>query len=123
MCGDRNPWSLRLRFRADDANTIHARFQGSPELQGYDGVLHGGIIAALLDAAMTNCLFHHGIEAVTGDLRVRFLQPIPCMALLNLRAWMLSETRSLYRVRAELAHHEQVMAWAEARFMERELFP
>jgi hypothetical protein len=73
ICGDQNPRSLGLEFQAVDVDTVCATFQASPELQGYDGILHGGVIAALLDAAMTHCLFHRGIQAMTGDLHVRFL--------------------------------------------------
>lgn len=119
MCGGRNPRSLGLCFRAEDADTVCAEFQAYPALQGYDGILHGGVIAALLDAAMTHCLFNRGIQALTGDLRVRFLRPVPSKSLLNLRACMLSVTPPLYRVKAELVCDRQVMAWAEAKFMQR----
>jgi hypothetical protein len=71
----------------------------------------------LLDAAMTHCLFHHGVQAVTGDLRVRFLRLVSCAAALDLRAWVLSSRPPLYNLRAELVHERCVMAWAEAKFL------
>jgi acyl-coenzyme A thioesterase PaaI-like protein len=96
---------------------VRARVLGHPGLQGYDGILHGGVISALLDEAMTHCLFHHGVKAVTGELRVRFLKPVPCQADLDLKAWLSSERPPLYRVKAELVHEQQVVARAEAKFM------
>ncbi|MDI6808083.1 MAG: thioesterase [Candidatus Eisenbacteria bacterium] len=66
---------------------------------------------------MTHCLFHNGIRAVTGDLRVRFLQPVSCRTILGLRAWMLSAKPPLYGLKAELTCEGQIMAWAEAKFM------
>ena len=119
ICGDQNPFSFHLRFRANQGDTVSARFQAYRDLQGYDGFLHGGIISALLDAAMTHCLFHQDIQAVTGDLHVRFLHPVPCDSVLDLEAQILSESPPLYRLRAELICEEQVMAWAEAKFMQR----
>ena len=119
LCGDQNPWSLKLCFQAGDDGVIKARFQAHSALQGYDDVLHGGVIAALLDAAMTHCLFHHGVQAVTGDLHVRFVQPVSCNATLEIHAWMLSSTPPVYRSRAEIIHEKRVMAWAEAKFMQR----
>jgi uncharacterized protein (TIGR00369 family) len=119
ICGDRNPRSLGLTFRPVDADTVCAEFQANPELQGYDGILHGGVIAALLDAAMTHCLFHRGIEAITGDLHVRFLHPVSCHTLLEVRARALSMKPPLYRVEAQLAHGPLVLARAEATFMRR----
>jgi hypothetical protein len=40
--------------------------------QGYDGILHGGIIASPFDSAMVNCLFARGIVALTAEFKVRF---------------------------------------------------
>jgi uncharacterized protein (TIGR00369 family) len=119
MCGSQNPWSLGLSFQVSDAGRVCAKFQAYPRLQGYDGILHGGVVVSLLDAAMTHCLFYRGVQAVTGDMHVRFVQPVQCEALLDVRAWALSETPPLYRVKAELVHEKRVMAWAEATFMER----
>jgi len=96
---------------------VCARFRADRALQGYRGILHGGMIAALLDAAMTHCLFRRSVRAVTADLHVRFLHPIPCGALVDLRGWMIAETPPLYRAKAELVLKQRVMAWAEATFM------
>ena len=86
VCGSRNPVSLGLVFDVMADGTVSSQFRGSALMQGYDGILHGGIIAALLDASMTHCLFHLGVEAVTGTLDVRFVKPVPCDALLTVRA-------------------------------------
>jgi acyl-coenzyme A thioesterase PaaI-like protein len=118
MCGSRNPFSLGLRFHSGEQGSVWARFKAQRRFQGYDGILHGGVISALLDAAMTHCLFHHGVQAVTGDLRVRFLKPVPCKDLLHVRAWLLSATPPLFRVAAILVYGQRVMARAEAKFMQ-----
>ena len=119
LCGEKNPWSLRLRFKPDDNGAVHTVFKAHEGLQGYHGILHGGVISALLDSAMTNCLFHQGVEAVTGDLHVRFVKPVPCPESVVIRAWVVTSLPPLYRVRAELVCQETVMAWAEAKFAKR----
>jgi acyl-coenzyme A thioesterase PaaI-like protein len=116
MCGYENPLSLRLCFKADERGIVHTVFKGNEGLQGYRGILHGGVISSLLDAAMTNCLFNQGIEALTGDLRVRFLKPVPCTVSLDIRAWVETSLPPLYQLRAELVYGETVMARAEATF-------
>lgn len=116
MCG-KKPWSLGLCFYATDEGWVCSKFQAHEKLQGYDGILHGGIISSLLDAAMTNCLFHRGIQALTGELLVRFLHPISCDSKLEVRAHILSENPPLYIVKAELIHEDKIMAKAEAKFM------
>jgi hypothetical protein len=119
MCGDQNPWSLKLRFRPTAEGTVQAAFQSHAGLQGYEGILHGGVISALLDSAMTHCLFHHGIRALTGDLHVRFLCPVPCPSSLELRAWIQSTTPPLFCLCAELLEGRQVLACADAKFMQQ----
>lgn len=117
LCGESNPWSLRLFFRPDEDDVASAQFQADSRLQGYEGILHGGMIAALLDSAMTHCLFHQGVRALTGDLRVRFRKPVSCDAALTIRAWVVTSRPPLYRLRAELLHEGNLMAWGEARFL------
>jgi acyl-coenzyme A thioesterase PaaI-like protein len=119
LCGPLNPRSLNLSFHPTGDGTVEARFQGHAELQGYSHILHGGVIAALLDAAMTHCLFHRGIQAVTGDLHVRFVLPIPCDAELNIRAWISSAHPPLYHLDSEIVIDRKVMAWANAKFLQR----
>ena len=58
---------LGLRFEPQADGSVAAYFACAPNYQGYPGRLHGGVVSMLLDAAMTNCLFARGIQAVTGE--------------------------------------------------------
>ncbi len=119
LCGSRSPLSPGLAFRPDGDGGVRAELDGDLRLQGYAGLLHGGVAAALLDAAMTHCLFHHGVTALTGDLHVRYLRPIPCDASLAIRARLTKARPPVYRLRAELARDGEIMAWAEGSFVRR----
>jgi uncharacterized protein (TIGR00369 family) len=116
LCGTENPWSLGLSFTADPDGRVSTRLQADARFQGYAGILHGGVSAALLDAAMTHCLFHRGVRAVTADLRVRYVKAVPLHAAVELRAWVTEETPPLYRLKAELALAGVVLVWAQATF-------
>jgi len=120
LCGSLNPRSLNLSFEDTEEGGVTTRFQTGEELQGYDHLLHGGIIAALLDSAMTHCLFHKGIHAVTGDLHVRFLKPIPCSSMLEIRARLISSRSRMYVLRGEILLDDRLMAWSEAKFVRRQ---
>ena len=74
-CGADNPIGLRLRF-ASDGDSVRASFIPGPEHQGFQDVVHGGIISAVLDEAMAWATAHAGVWAVTGEMRVRFRQPL-----------------------------------------------
>ncbi len=119
VCGYRNPWSWGMRYEQEESAAVCGRFQGNARLQGYQGILHGGVLAALLDSAMAHCLFHRGVQGVTGDLHVRFVQPVSCEATLDVRAHLVSAAAPLYYLKAELLDDGRIMAWAEATFMER----
>ncbi|MFP4499027.1 MAG: PaaI family thioesterase [Vulcanimicrobiota bacterium] len=121
LCGSRNPLSLGLRFEERESGVLHAEFQGNPALQGYSGILHGGVISSLLDSAMTHSLFHRGIKALTGELTVRFFRSVPCDALLNIRSWVKTSTPPLFYVEAELSWAGELMAMAKAKFMKSDI--
>lgn len=72
VCGQSHKCGLGLRFSLRDDGSVEARLQCREAYQGYEGVVHGGITSALLDGAMTNCLFAHGTVAVTGEMTVWF---------------------------------------------------
>ena len=117
ICGSMNPRSLNLSFQVKESGGVQTEFLPSPELQGYNGVLHGGVIASLLDAAMTHCLFHNDIKAVTGDLHVRYVYPIPCEVPLHIHANITTAYPPLYCLESEILSDQVVMARAKAKFM------
>lgn len=118
MCGPKNPASFHLKFKRDSENTVYADFSGTSIHQGYTGIMHGGVTSALLDSAMTNCLFAKDIEAVTADLKIRFLKPIPFHAPLHITAELVLERYPLYRLKSEILVNGLVCARAEAKFMD-----
>ena len=110
--------ALGLRFHAAGPR-VTASLTLRPEWQGYSGALHGGMTATLLDAAMTHCLFHQGIEAMTADLQVRYLAPVPCSDLIELEAKLVGQRKFVYELTAELRSGGVVKARAKAKFMPR----
>jgi len=77
VCGAENEGGLRLSFLVDEAGrSITTEFTPGRTYQGYEGVVHGGIISTVLDEAMTKLAFSLGIDAVTGRLTVRFKRPL-----------------------------------------------
>jgi acyl-coenzyme A thioesterase PaaI-like protein len=80
-------------------------------------LLHGGVIAALLDGAMTNCLFAFGHRALTVELKVRYHAGVAAAEESLLRAWLEDSTRELFQLRAELSQDGAVKASATGKFM------
>jgi acyl-coenzyme A thioesterase PaaI-like protein len=101
-CGQTNPIGLRLRFEPD-GDGIRAEFTPGPQYQGYDGVLHGGIVATALDDAMANLFHLRGRETVTARLEVRFRREAPIGQPLVVSARMTGERGRFFTAEAALA--------------------
>lgn len=121
VCSSENPDGLKLKFRVQPDGSVLAFFPCRPLFQSYPETLHGGIISALLDAAMTNALFSIGIVAVTAELTVRFLAPVSLdRGAVVLGAIEKTTSHPLYYVRSELAQDRKTLARATAKFLVRD---
>jgi acyl-coenzyme A thioesterase PaaI-like protein len=117
VCGQCGPGRLGLKFDVHDDGSVTADFDCRAAYEGYDGMLHGGVISAIADGAMTNCLFAHGIKAVTGELTVRFRHPIELGTPLTVTARIARDASPLFMVEAELVQSGLTKATAKAKFV------
>lgn len=76
-CSRDNPVGLHLDFFMREDGCVCTRFTPNLFHQGYNGILHGGLVATILDELMANHLLKLGYQAVTARLEVRFRKPIP----------------------------------------------
>jgi len=117
MCGPLNPLGLKLRFKVQPDGSVRAMFPCHETLRSYPTMLHGGVISALLDAAMTNVLFSIGISGVTAELMVQFLAPVDLNRGAVVRASIERNAHPLFLVQAELEQDRKLMARAQAKFL------
>lgn len=83
VCGEKNPNGLHLSFEIDkERKTLKTTFKTSPTFQGWDGIVHGGIISTLLDEAMAKLVYELGFRAVTISLEIKFRKPAPILETL-----------------------------------------
>ena len=79
VCGLENPVGLHLSFYETGPGEVTVDFTPSDHYQGYPGVLHGGIVASILDEAAGRA--HMGIFPpcfmFTAKLEVKFRKNIP----------------------------------------------
>ena len=76
ICGEKNPIGLKLRLRVDPERGESAAEVTFPaDFQGWAGVVHGGLVAAVLDEALIYAAGAKGIKCVTGEITVRYVKP------------------------------------------------
>ncbi len=81
-CGLENPDGLRLVWHVE-GQTMTTQFIPPPKYQGWKGIVHGGILATLLDEAMTRLAGIIFGGAVTAEMTVRYVAPARIGELLN----------------------------------------
>ncbi len=114
-----NPFSFKLAFEKNRDGTVSTHFTGDHELEGYEGLMHGGILSTLLDTAMAHCLLAKGIEAMTGELNVRFITPVTSNSTLKIKAWVVSSLPPLYHLKSQIEVAGCLVCKAKAKFMEK----
>jgi uncharacterized protein (TIGR00369 family) len=119
VCGAANGRGLRLEFHASGDGSVEARFDCQKAYEGYMDVLHGGVVAALLDGAMTNCLFAHGHPGLTAEITVRFRHAVYTGAPATVRAWIERCAPPLHVLTAEVSQDGQLKATARGKFLEQ----
>lgn len=101
-CGAENPIGLHLRF-STNAEGVQASFIPAPEHQGFENVVHGGIISSVLDEAMAWATAAAGYWAVTAEISVRFRRPLGIAEPTTARAIIMSTRNRLITTTATLS--------------------
>jgi len=98
-CGGANDQGMKLAFEQDDtAQRIRGRFRIPETYRGGRRMVHGGIIAMLLDEVMAKVSRFKQDYAVTGELSVKYLKPVPVEEEIVLEAWEVERSgRNLFR--------------------------
>ena len=102
-CGPANPTGLRLEFLAAEDGSVVSLATVPEAFDGHPGYLHGGIIATLLDEAMSKAVRALGLTAMTRQMEIDYRRPVPSGAPLRLEGRI---------IRGEGRKH-----WTEARIL------
>ena len=119
VCGRENQAGLGARWTSDGAaGEVRAEIAIPERFNGYPGVVHGGVVTALLDEAMARtALIRGGFEdlMVTARMEVAFRQPVPTATPVTVVGRLLKKTGSRAQAEAEVRLADgSVAARAEA---------
>ena len=118
-CGGANERGMQLTYEQDDiAQRIRGNFQLGAEYQGGTGFVHGGIIATVLDEVMGKVSRFRGVRAVTAELTIEYLKPVPVDADLVVEGYEVEMTgRNLFMVGEIRDVAGKVLARGKGRFV------
>jgi uncharacterized protein (TIGR00369 family) len=105
-CGEANPMGMHLEFLLAEDGSVVCLAAVPDTFEGPVGYVHGGIIATLLDEAMSKAVRARGVRAMTRHMEVDYLRPVPSGAPI--------------RLEGHVTHHEGRKHWVQARILNDE---
>ncbi|MBZ5694836.1 MAG: PaaI family thioesterase [Acidobacteriia bacterium] len=119
-CGGANARGMQLTFEQDDAaKRIRGMFRLGMEYEGGNGFVHGGIIATLLDEVMAKVSRFQHDYAVTAELTVEYVKPVPVGDELIVEGWEVERNGRNRLRRGEIRDASgAVLARGKGRFVE-----
>jgi uncharacterized protein (TIGR00369 family) len=79
VCGRKNPVGLYLHFYDNDEDEVLSEYTVPAHYQGYPGIVHGGVLASMLDEVVGRVAMigdhHHFMMSVR--LQVLYRHPVP----------------------------------------------
>ena len=118
-CGGANEAGMKLPFELDlDEHRTRGRFVLGPNYAGGAGFAHGGIIAVILDEAMSKLSKLTGERAVTAEMSIEYRKLVPVDQEIFAEGWQEdSRERNRFRVAEIRDAHGHLLARGKGRFV------
>jgi uncharacterized protein (TIGR00369 family) len=118
-CGRQNPHGLQLTFYSGENGAIWAPWTPDQRHEGYTGMAHGGVIAAVLDEVMAWTVYSRQIWAVTGKINISYRKPVEIGVPTRAIGRIVADRGRVIEMAAELRREagDQLLAEATATFI------
>jgi acyl-coenzyme A thioesterase PaaI-like protein len=106
---------LKLEFRSNGSGSVIADWTPSKAWEGFQGIIHGGIVSTVLDEAMSKAVAAAGAPALTCHLEVRLRRHVAAGEPMRVHGWVVERRRRRIQTEAELRDRldvERAHAWA-----------
>ena len=104
-CGRHNPIGLHLVFEKDgDTGGVSTWYTPRREDTGFPDLMHGGLLALLLDEAMGWAMYADHVFAVTAKMETRYRKPVGLEIPVLVRARIVRQRGRRIEVEATLAN-------------------
>lgn len=120
VCGRQNPCGLKLDFYFDGESISEAELNIPEQFEGYPGVVHGGVITAILDECAGRAHMRNQDDfMVTAQLNVRFRKPVRTKTQLIVRGSAGDRQGRVAKAHAEIMDQDgTILAEADGVFVD-----
>jgi acyl-coenzyme A thioesterase PaaI-like protein len=112
---------LKLDFTLDDPHTLRTSVDFTDAMTSFNGMVHGGLQAFVIDEALTCALMGMGIYGATCDLKLRYKASVVVGPTAHIRVKIVGQYKKLFELTAELTQKGQLCTKANARFLQQAL--
>jgi len=118
-CGERNPIGLKLAFETTPEGRLRTVWRPKREHVGFKDLIHGGLVATVLDEVMARVIFDRGVPGVTASMETKLLLPVRAGRDYRFEAWIVRERSRTVETEAEAVDIEsgERAAWGKATFV------
>ena len=104
VCGLESHVGLKARFADNSVDEVRAAYVIREKHQGYPGIAHGGIIAALLDETGGRVVMINAPDRffMTAKIEIKYRQPVPTQTELELVGRVIRDRGRLVQAHAEI---------------------
>jgi uncharacterized protein (TIGR00369 family) len=116
-CGAETPVGLHLDIR-ECADGVYAQIKLNPVFQGYQQVIHGGIVSTILDEMAVWASYQKGYKAVTAELNMRLKKPMLAEIEYIALGRVMNTKYKLVIAQAEIKDsRNEIIAWADVKLI------
>lgn len=119
VCGRDNPHGLKLDFFVSDANVVTAKFVPAIHHCGFEGIVHGGMLATVLDETMTwSATWSIKRFCLCAEMTIRLRQSASAESPLFIESRPSSIRSKLIEVHAEIRNaHRTIVATSSGKYV------
>ena len=118
-CGPANPIGLHLDFFVAEDRSVVSMPTVADTFEGPPALIHGGIIAVLLDEAMSKAVRVHGLTAMTRQMEIKYLKPVPSAIPIRIEGRLIRSEGRKHWTQANILNEKSVtLATAKGLFIE-----
>ena len=119
VCGHSNPHGLHLHLIVDtNTGIVHVEFLPLAEHIGFEGIIHGGVIATIVDEAMVWAATWAGNRfCVCGEMTVRFRMSAEVGRKINITAQVDSVRSRLIQCSSTVSDDRGILSTASGKYI------
>lgn len=116
-CGESNPHGLKLCYQYPREGEAYTSFTIPDHFTGWQGIVHGGLLAMVLDETMAHACVSQGLYGFTGEISVRYRKAVSVGTAVHASGRVVTTRKRVVTTAGQITIEGTTIAEAEATFI------